>query len=262
MADGGSGDPFPSPTGEFIILFGRNGGNTIRILKAGEPGKISSLYSDIKLGFNQTGVEDDQVYNDFAFIEMGDKKMIVFASSTENKMSIVDVSGDVPTQSVVVFGKEGPSTAYRNRRQVEWVRDTNYVWVDGREASEVYVIDIMAGEVVNTITDVSTTLLINVNNWKDAADIAAEQKRVKDLINTQKNNAGAGTVTQTPYKDDNDVDSVGIIGLALGAIALALGAMNLFMFAQVKRFMSGKGGGNNSTPQDDEEVTLGSKNVA
>jgi len=255
MKEGKTGTPFPSPSGEYIVLFGRNGGKTIRILKAGANGEKSSVYADVELGFNQTGVEDDQVYNDFAFIEKDGKNMIVLASSTENKISIVDMSGSSPTQSVVKFGNEtDPSTsAYRNRRQVEWARGTDYVWVDGRDDEEVYVIDIVKKEVKTTIKGVSTTTIVNVNNWKAAA---MQQASTASQASQASQESKAST-----YKDDNDVDAVGIIGLAVGAIALVMGAMNLFMFAQVKKFMSVRKG-DTSTPLDDEEVTLGSKNVA
>lgn len=257
MDDGKAGDPFPSPSGEFIILFGRNGGKTIRILKTGKNGERSTIYADVSLGFNQTGVEDDQVYNDFAFVEKDDKKIVVFASSTENKISIVDLTGTAPTQSIVTFSDAVETSSYRNRRQVEWAAGTDYVWVDGTEANEVYVIDIEQKKVVTTIKDVSTTAIVNVNNWRHSYFVKEEAARINSM------QPQAIFQPQQPYKDDNDIDTVGIIGLTVGALALVMGAMNLFMFAQVKKFMADtKKGNTNSTPNDDEEVTLGSKNVA
>ena len=46
MPDGTGGDPFGSPDGRHIVLVGRNGGEVLRILAAGEPGVASvSTYS-------------------------------------------------------------------------------------------------------------------------------------------------------------------------------------------------------------------------
>jgi len=197
------------------------------------------------------------VYNDFAFVEKDDKKIVVFASSTENKISIVDLTGAAPTQSIVTFSDAVETSSYRNRRQVEWAAGTDYVWVDGTEANEVYVIDIEQKKVVTTIKDVSTTAIVNVNNWRHSYFVKEEAARINSM------QPQAILQTQQPYKDDNDIDTVGIIGLTVGALALVMGAMNLFMFAQVKKFMADtKKGNTNSTPNDDEEVTLGSKNVA
>ena len=41
MPDGTGGDPFGSPDGRHVVLVGRNGGEVLRILKAGEPGEPS-----------------------------------------------------------------------------------------------------------------------------------------------------------------------------------------------------------------------------
>lgn len=41
MPDGTGGDPYGSPDGRHIVLVGRNGGEVIRILKAGVNGEVS-----------------------------------------------------------------------------------------------------------------------------------------------------------------------------------------------------------------------------
>merc|ERR1712106_2365 len=69
MPDGTGGDPFGSPDGRHVVLVGRNGGQVIRILKAGVNGAISTVAIDLELGFSTVDEETSVVYNDFAFIQ-------------------------------------------------------------------------------------------------------------------------------------------------------------------------------------------------
>jgi len=286
MQEGVGGDPYPSPDGQHIVMLARNGGTSIRILTAGAPGEASSVFADLELGFNSTTYEEDQVFNDYAFVEQGGMKMIVFAAGTENKMAIIDVTSGSPEVSYVTFA-EGPPTSYRERRQVEWAVGTNYVWVDGAGEDEVYVIDVVSKAVVNTISNVETTKLLSVDNHARNVQNAILMQSIQDMITSdreanppqviketttivqeappagaeEKGNsmsvsaASAATSGSSDYEDDNDVDIVGVIGLCLAAVAIVIGTMNLIFLSKMKT-RTGSGGDN------DEEVTLGSKNVA
>jgi len=188
MPNGAGGDPFGSPDGRHIVLVGRNGGEVLRILAAGEPGEKSTVAFDLALGFSTVDEEDSAVYNDFAFIQTDsstgqpERDIIVIASGTENKVAIIDIANgnnvtivDLPTQSG--YPSNGYSTAKRNRRQVEHAKGTPYVWIDGTEELEMYVLNVDDATIVTTITGLATTKMISVENYaaKRTADLIAEQ---------------------------------------------------------------------------------------
>lgn len=287
MQEGVGGDPYPSPDGQHVVMLARNGGTSIRILLAGAPGEPSTVFGDLELGFNSTDYEDDQVFNDYAFIEQNGMKMIVFASGTENKLAIVDVTNGNPEVSYVTFS-DGDLSSYRARRQVEWAVGTNYVWVDGAGEDEVYVIDVVSKEVVNTISNVETTRLLSVDNHARNVQNALMQEYIQSMITADREANPPTVVEKTTtivqeasqdsqesieaqsvsaqsalpsaddYEDDNDVDIVGVIGLCLAAVAIVIGTMNLVFLSKMKSPAASSGG----TPGNDEEVTLGSKDVA
>merc|ERR1712008_465566 len=68
----------------------------------------------------------------------------------------------------------------------------------------------------------------------------------------------AATTTGNDEEDDNDIDIVGIMGLVLGAVALVVGTMNLAFLSKMNKPAAAGA----ARPGDDEEVTLGSKDVA
>jgi len=273
MKENFGGDPFPSPDGKYIVLIGRNGGTTIRILEAGLTSEKSTVFADLELNFNTTNNEDDQVFNDFAFVEADGKNMIVFVSGTENRAAIVDLA-DVRNPSYVVLSEAAETSSRRNRRQVEWAVGTPYVWIDGTSASEIYVIDVEKKEKITTLTGIKTTKILNVQNYakmqkakmqQEAVDAAI--KAAQDAVSPQKVEAAgqketesaktvtaaAETATAKKYTDDNDIDAVGIIGLIVGACALIVGTMNVFVMSSMK---------NQITTNKDDLISLGSKDVA
>lgn len=88
---------------------------------------FQTVFADLEFGFNSTINEDDVIFNDFAFIEMDGKNMIVFISGTENRAAIVDINNahDIKTSYVQLV--VGDNTSNRKRRQVEWAVGTPYV---------------------------------------------------------------------------------------------------------------------------------------
>jgi len=155
--------PFSSPDGEYIVLFGMNGGKLVQILKAGMNGKKSEVAYEIELDFNTTLAEDDNVYNDFAFIKHKNMNLFVLSSSAENKVAIVDMSKDQPEASYVQLKNEAFSGRTRSR-QVEWAAGTDYVWISGRNYDEIYVVDFVKKELVKTFTDFNVRKLLSVVN--------------------------------------------------------------------------------------------------
>lgn len=62
---------------EYVVLLARNGGQTIRVLEAGQEGFKSKVLIDLELNFNRTGFDGQSVAYDFAFVEKDDKTLFV-----------------------------------------------------------------------------------------------------------------------------------------------------------------------------------------
>lgn len=272
LEEGFGGDPFPSPDGKFIVLMGRNGGTTVRILKTGATSEKSTVFADLKLGFNSTNNMDDQIFNDFAFVEYEGKNMLVFVSGTENRAAIVDL--DNYMNPTFVDLAEGPNTSRRLRRQVESAVGTPYVWIDGYEMDEIYVIDVMQGSLVTTKKGIHATKILSVQNYAKMAEERKREQLVQAAIADAKLNAQAQVVDEASSEeksvytvtgvqsdaaapmdteDDNDIDIVGILGLIIGACALIVGTMNVFVMSSMRSQI---------TANKDDLVSLGSKDVA
>ena len=171
----------------------------------------------------------------------------MFASATENKIAIVNIGGTQPTTTYVSFGSPTEVSSSSSRRQVEWVGDTPYVWVDGAALQEAYVFDVVAGRLIRTVTGVKTTKMAYIENL--------ERKRIAALLNQMQQSgslAVGGEGSSGGYKDDNDVDPVGIVGLILAALAVMFGVVNL-VNGQKKAKNDAEGG---------DMASLGSKQVA
>merc|ERR1712194_300132 len=251
MPDGTGGDPFGSPDGRHVVLVGRNGGQVVRFLKAGEPGKPSTVAFDLELGFSTFEEETSAVFSDFSFVQ----------TSASDGMS---------------DGIDRYMTARRNRRQVEWVVGTPYVWIDGTGAEEVYILNVDTKEIVRVLTDITTTKMMSVENFaaKRTASLISQQinAAIADLPvpepvpepvktaaadETETTSQTTTAAVATAIKDDSDIDPVGIAALVVGLCALIVGIANMVYMSRSK----GSAGGNNG---DDSVAinTLGSKNVA
>merc|ERR1712008_115466 len=285
MPDGTGGDPFGSPDGRHVVLVGRNGGQVVRFLKAGEPGKPSTVAFDLELGFSTFEEETSAVFSDFSFVQTSasdgmsdgiDRDIIIIASGTENKVALVDISSGSPVTDIIALRGDGYMTARRNRRQVEWVVGTPYVWIDGTGAEEVYILNVDTKEIVRVLTDITTTKMMSVENFtaKRTASLISQQinAAIADLPvpepvpepvktaasdETETTSQTTTAAVATAIKDDSDIDPVGIAALVVGLCALIVGIANMVYMSRSK----GSAGGNNG---DDSVAvnTLGSKNVA
>ena len=173
---------------------------------------------DLALGFSNFEEEDSAVFNDFAFIQtsasdgMGDgvdRDLIVIASGTENKVAIVDLMSGAPETTIVEMRDDAEMSARKNRRQVEWVIGTSYVWIDGTGAEDVYVLDVDKKEMVRTITGVTTTKMISVENYaaKRTAELISQQitAAIADIPEPTKTETQTQTESTTPTKDNTAV---------------------------------------------------------
>jgi len=275
MDNGSGGDPFASPDGRHIVLVGRNGGEVLRIIEAGKNGEKSTILYDLELGFSTTDQEDSAVYNDFAFIqttqeEDGVKRdMIVIAAGTENTVALVDLlvkdSSGNPKVTKITLSSSEEVTARRSRRQVEWVIGTDYVWIDGTDAEEVYVVD-LDKKTSKTITGFTTSKMLSVENYerKRIAKIVADQVKVLQVTDdsdkksvSETSTASSASLTQPAMEADSDkTDAVGVAALIVGLCAIVVGIANMVAMTNMKK-------SKDSAPTtSNEEISLGSKNVA
>jgi len=163
-------DPAASPDGKYIVLMGNDGGQNLRVLQAGENGVASTIVADVPVAF-EGGTPAQFVVSDYAFVTNNDKTILVVAASTDNNVALIDMDTNPPTMRKLALTSASEKTA-GSSRQVEWAIGTEYVWINGDDADEMYVVqipgdDIMAATVASTMTAVSQKMLF-VKNWERA----------------------------------------------------------------------------------------------
>lgn len=283
MPDGTGGDPFASPDGRHIVLVGRNGGEVLRILRTGQTGQKSTVAYDLELGFTTTNAEKTAVYNDFAFIQTDEtddgvvRDMIVIASGTENKVALVDLlnidANGKPSVVTLNLGSNEELTANRNRRQVEWVVGTPYVWIDGASKNEVYVVHIDQKKNIRTIEGPNTAKMITIENYerKRIAKLVADQITLRQQVTSDANKEqtqSETSVSQSTQSSQSTLsmsqasstlsdsgskrDSLSVAALIVGICAIVVGVANMIA---IKKIPKKKGA-------TTDEASLGSKNIA
>jgi len=214
--------PFSSPDGKYIVLFGLDGGKKVEILKAGASGAKSEIEHTLELDFNTTNVEDYNVFDDFAYVQMNDMNYIVVASASDYKVAIVDMNTlDI---SYVVL-KDIPYEGRRRNRQIEWAEGTKYVWVGGRQDKEAYVIDLETKELVKTITGVEPRKILSVANHRfmGMANDYGSYFTDNGVFLTE-SASSSENLLRSPTTSSNDggsSDTLSIAALALSCVAIA-----------------------------------------
>ncbi|KAL7550471.1 hypothetical protein ACHAWF_014861 [Thalassiosira exigua] len=225
LAEGIGGDPYPSPDGKYIVLMGKNGGSTVRVIEAGLPGAPSTTLVDLDLEFSMEGYETLSVRKDFAFVERDDKTLLVMPSGTEHKVAIVDFSDDFAVTHVrfsdAPFENGAPHGRYRS---VEWAVGTDYVWTNDSTEDEHYVIDVVNAELVETITGIARSELISVQNWERMREGARRDEMMAEV-------RSANAATEGAAQGSSDADAVGAAALIVGCLALAVGAWNMYVLS-------------------------------
>ena len=160
-------------------------------------------------------------------------------SGTEHKVAIVDFSsGNFEATYVKFSDKEFTNKAPHGRyRRVEWAVDTDYVWTNDSTNDEVYVIDVIKGELVNTIPNESSAFL-SVQNWARVREttmhnelldkFAALEERETTMHNELLDQMAASG-------KDSDSGPSATAALAVGIVALVLGLINLVMICSKPR---------------------------
>lgn len=204
--------PFASPDGEYVILFGMDGGQTVQMLKPGESGKKSEVTRSLRLNFNTSNVEESYVYNDFAYIQTDEMNLFVVSSSNDFRVAIVDMSSPTFDVSYVQL-KDIPYEGRAYSRQVEWAEGTNYVWIGGRLQDEAYVVDVSKKELVKTFTDVDARKLLSV--------VPHHFLGMADRYDNYFQASSAMTTSSDSSSSNNSNDTLSIAALAISIVAIA-----------------------------------------
>lgn len=185
LGEGIGGEPYPSLDGSYIVIIGKNGGSTIRILEVGAPGSPSTVLADLELDFKIDGDRSyagHSVARDFAFALKDDKTYLIIPSGTAHEISIVDFSDNFSVKKVVLTDKVFENTAPHGRyRSVEWAVGTDYVWTNDSKEDEHYVIDFIQGKLVNTVTGIDRSELLSVTNWDRVREHAEKEVMMTDI---------------------------------------------------------------------------------
>lgn len=228
---GWGADPVASPDGKWIVLLGNDGGQNVRILQAGKNGESSgSSIRDIAVDF-EGGTPGKTVVSDVAFVQDQEREILIVGASTDNNLVLVDLE-TFATRKLNVAPAVAESTG-GGSRNVEWAVGTDYVWVNGGESKEAYVIKIPGGidsaSVDRTLTDIAAGNMLFVNNFERmrAANMA------QGIVNTE-NKIQATPISSTSnasLASTGNSDVLPIVAVVLGAIGLVagLGALALVM---------------------------------
>jgi len=232
---GWGADPVASPDGKWIVLLPNDGGQYVRVLEAGKNGESSgSVVRDVAVDF-KGGSPGKTVVSDVAFIQDGDREILIVGANTDNYVVLVDLNSDsFETQKLNISPMAAESTG-GGERAVEWAVGTDYVWVDGGEAEEVYILKIPQGiksaTVDRTLTDLAGGNILFVNNYERLRAATASHGSIPSASSSVSMMSQDGANTESSSSNSNTLSVVGII---LGAIGFIAGVGALIMVNQLK----------------------------
>lgn len=281
MEESGLGaDPVASPDGKYILLLPNDAGAYVRVIIPGDNGVKSKVVHDIPTAF-EGGTAGRSVVSDFAFVQDETRNILIIGASTDNNVVIVDLDDDDFKMRKLSLSEEVESTGGSSRK-LEWAVGTNFVWVDGGDAKQQYILEVPDSDIANvklirTLTGIRGGNMIFVNNYERQresnlmasmiAGIAdSSESSMSSVSSSSSESAETETVivTETVVKDTNAVESVpttivvaddstdpvGVAALIVACMALLLG----IALAGVQ--LVGK------PVKDTETQSLGSKNIA
>merc|ERR1740124_1888340 len=239
-------DPVASPDGKYGLLLPNDGGAYVRVIKPGANGVSSTVMHDVPTSF-KGGSPGSIVVSDYAFVQDGEKNILVLGASTDNDVVIVDLN-DSPNFRMrkLTLTTELESTGDSSRK-LEWAVGTNFVWVSGGASEQQYVLEVPDVNIDNvkllrTINGIASGNMIFVNNYErermaamiakmmlapagfsaSSASSKASSDEAPDTTNTvlAQDVKPAAVVT---VKEDDDIDPITIVALVVACVALLLG---------------------------------------
>lgn len=175
---------------------------------------------DIPVDF-QGGLPGQIVVSDFAFVTDDSRNILVLGASTDNNLVLVDMNDNSFRMRKLALTNDAESTGGNDRR-IEWVVGTNYVWVSGGEAEELYIVelpnsDIDNAKVAKTITGVPDGDIIFVENYERRAAM----EMLKATTTASSFQAG---FNDDGYEQDN---TLSIVAVVLAALALLVSSVSI-----------------------------------
>jgi len=250
---GWGSDPVSSPDGKYVLLLPNDGGKYARLLMPGQNGAISRLIYDIPVDF-KGGSPGRSVISDMAFVQDDRRDILVIGASTDNDVVIVDLNNKEFPHVKLSLTTTEESTGGTSRK-LEWAVGTNYVWVNGGETKEVYVIELPDANINNarlakTVAGITSGNMIFVNNYE-------RERLAKEMASLMKNSMSLRAMNNAAVEQTTSANTTAVVGLivAIVAVVLALAAALL----QLKKPVP-SGGHDSEQPADTK--SLGSKNVA
>jgi len=258
-------DPVTSPDGKHILLLPNDGGQNVRVLRAGQNGQASVFLKDIPVNFSG-GAPSKLIVSDFAFVTDKGRNLLILGASTDNEIVLVDFNANFKTARLSL--SPAVESTGGSSRKIEWAVGTDYVWVNGGEAKEQYVIDISGGvtgaKVSRTIQEVASGNMLFVNNYKRVRDVAM----MTSIASGQQSITTEITqITGEKSAPEESSDNLGAAGLIVGCVSL----VGVLVLAAYTVLLKGPGASAASNTGTDEEKfsdnnpetkTLGSKMVA
>jgi hypothetical protein len=248
-------DPVSSPDGKYILMLPNDGGQFARLLMPGANGAHSRLIYDIPCNF-KGGSPGRSVISDMAFVQDDRREILVIGASTDNDLVIVDL-GNAEFPHVKLSLTDATESTGGTSRKLEWAVGTNYVWVNGGETKEVYVIelpdaDINNARVVRTVSGVTSGNMIFVNNYE-------RERLAREMALMMRGSVSANVMNSKNMNaaTSNNTNTVAVVGLIVAAVAVVV-SLIVALLALKKPVPTG--GDDSEQPVDTK--SLGSKNVA
>jgi len=235
-------DPVASPDGKHILLLPNDAGQFVRVLKTGENGVASTMVTDIPVAFTG-GAPGKSVVSDFAFVTDDTRSILILGASVDNDIVLVDLNNDFKMTKLSVSASN-ETTAGRSRN-IEWAVGTNFVWVDGQNTEEQYIIEIPGSDindafVARTLANITSGNILFVDNY--------ERKRVAALLESID-----ATARASASNNDDGPDGLSVAALVIACVALLVGiAMMVLSSNNIA----------SSTGATNDDKTLGSKRVS
>jgi len=242
---GWGADPVASPDGKWIALLGNDGGQNVRLLQPGANGESSAPSSrDVAMTF-EGGTPGKTAISDVAFVQDETREILIVGASTDNHVVLVDLK-TFSTRKLNVAPGVAESTGGGSRK-LEWAVGTDYVWVNGGESKEAYILKITGGietaVVDQTLTGITAGNMLFVNNFE----------RMRAVVLTQ----------QSANTDNDNANVSSIVALVLGSLGLLAGLGSLMVVMNQKNSASELAAKTILAPGavDIESKSLGSKMV-
>lgn len=261
--------PEASPDGRYVVLFANDGGQNLRVLRAGSNGEPSTVAFDVPVNFENVPPGREAI-SDFAFVNWRNHDILALASGYDNHLAVVDLSStsSTPTVTKILLTSSDSPTGGNGGRMVEWAYGSDYVWVDGSSSEEAYVLALRDGgtlTVERAIPNIPSSHMIYVENFAQEANL----QLFMELL-TSDGSEDIAQLAETNGDDSNDDDSLmAVVALVIASVSLLINGIfgiycALYSTTSDKHTSDVTGSNTTGDKGDDlaDERTLGSKHVA